>query len=329
MGNFASQFCDQIGRTPLVDLSSFVSPGGAKLYAKCEFLNPGMSLKDRIADRMIRTAIENGELEEGGTIVCASSGNTGCSVAMLGSVMGFRVIVVTSRKCSKEKLDHIKAYRAELIIAEDSEYMRVATQLARDNNYFDINQYCNPANPQAYYETLGPELWQQTDGKLSHFVMTGSTFGCISGTGKYLKEKNSQIRVILADPNGSNMHKYYFDGYKANKPDIELGAMKPFIIEGAGKSRPTDCLNCEIIDDVVQVSDQESVAMCHKLAEQQGIFAGGSSGLNVHASVQLANKLNSNDTVVTILCDNGIKYLSKIYNASYLSEHGIEMQCEN
>jgi len=320
-----SVFCNQIGNTPLVNLSDLVRPRGARLFGKCEFLNPGMSLKDRIAENMIRCAVERGELMVGGTIVCASSGNTGCSIAMLGSVQGFKVIVVTSEKCSSEKLKHIQAYHAELVVVKDSEYMQVASRLARENNYFDINQYSNPENPQAYYKTLGPELWRQTNGQITHFVMTGSTFGCISGTGKYLKEQNHSIQVVLADPIGSNMHKYYFQAYKTKNFSLEFGTMDSFIIEGAGKSKPTDCLNFNVIDDVQKVADQDSINMCHRLARHCGLLVGGSSGLNVHASLQLANKLTSNQTVVTILCDNGVKYLSKIYNSEFLLNNGITM----
>lgn len=321
-----STFCDQIGGTPLVELSNLVKPGGARLFAKCEFLNPGMSLKDRIAKRMIQDAIDNGLLKPGGTLVCASSGNTGCAIAMLGSVHGFNVIVVTSSKCSQEKLNHIRAFGAEVRIENDKEYMAIAAQLAKHNDYFDINQYCNPANPQAYYETLGPEIWQQSEAQVSHFVMTGSTFGCISGTGKYLKEKNPNIKVVLADPVGSNMYKYYFQSYRANNPALDLGDMDSFIIEGAGKSRPTKCLDWKVIDDVRKVSDQQSIAMCYQLLRHQGLFVGGSSGLNVHAAVELANTLPSTAMVVTILCDNGVKYLSKIYNSEYLIHNGITPQ---
>lgn len=325
METFASKITDRIGTTPLIDLSSLVNSGCAKLYAKCEFMNPGMSLKDRIGQQMIRSAINSNELKEGGTIVCASSGNTGCSVAMLGAALGFKVIVVTSKKCSQEKLEHIKAYGAEIIIADDSEYMAVANQLANENGYFNIDQYSNPQNPQAYYETLGPEIWQQTEGKVTHFVMTGSTFGCISGTGRFLKEQNAEIKVILADPAGSNMHKYFYQSYLAGNPDLELGAMENFIVEGAGKSKPTSCLDCRVIDAVYSTTDQESIDVCYKLANEKGLLVGGSSGLNVHAAIVLANSLGPESNVVTVLCDSGVKYLSKIYNPEFLHKNKIRL----
>lgn len=326
METLSLKITDRIGATPLIDLTSLVRKGGGKLYAKCEFMNPGMSLKDRIAQQMVKAAIQNNELRKGGTIVCASSGNTGCSIAMLGASLGFKVIVVTSKKCSKEKLEHIKAYGAEIIITEDTKYMQVANQLAETHGYFNIDQYSNPENPQAYFESLGPEIWSQTNGKISHFVMTGSTFGCITGTGRFLKEKNPNIKVVLADPSGSNMHKYYYQSYKAGNPDLELGAMKNFIVEGAGKSKPTSCLDCKVIDDVFSTTDQESVDMCYKLAKEKGLLVGGSSGLNVHAATVLANSLDPESCVVTVLCDNGVKYLSKIYNPEFLHDNNIQVE---
>ncbi|TQV77365.1 cysteine synthase family protein [Aliikangiella marina] len=318
-------YCQTIGKTPLINISNLVKPDGAKLLAKCEYANPGMSLKDRIASHMIHTAINNGQLKSGDTLVCASSGNTGCSVAMIGSMLGIKVIVVTSAKCSEEKQNHIKAYGAELMIMPDTDYMAKASELAIKHGYFDINQYSNPANPEAYYKTLGPEIWQETQGKVSHFVMTGSTFGCISGTGRYLKEQNAEIRVILADPDGSNMHDYYYKSFKENDNDFAVGAMKPFIIEGAGKSKPTPCLNFNVIDDVVKVNDQEAINMCYKLANTNGLLVGGSSGLNVHAAVEIANSLTSEHIIVTLLCDNGVKYLSKIFNSRFLTQNNIKV----
>lgn len=319
----------QVGHTPLIDLSGLVKNNGAKLFAKCEYMNPGMSLKDRIASNMINKAIIKRELKPGGTIVCASSGNTGCSVAMFGAKFGFNVIVVTSDKCSLEKLNHIKSYGAKILIVGNDEYMRVADELAEEHGHFNINQYSNPDNPEAYFETLGPEIWSETQGEITHFVMTGSTFGCITGTGRYLKSKNPAVQILLSDPEGSNMYKFFHQAFKRGRLDLDLGAMGNFIIEGAGKSKPTDCLDCNVIDDVVQVTDQESIDMCRHLAKHQGLLVGGSSGLNVHAAVQLANTLTKDNTVVTVLCDSGVKYLSKIYNDNYLQSHNILVSAED
>lgn len=315
------------GVTPLIDLSFLVPEQGASLLAKCEFMNPVMSLKDRIAKQMLNHAFSTGEIKKGSTVVCASSGNTGCSVAFLGKKMGLRIIIVTSKKCSAEKLAHIQAYGAQLIVVEDRvNYMAEADRIALEHGFFNIDQYSNPQNPQAYYHTLGPEVWKQTVGQLSHFVMTGSTFGCIVGTTRYLKEQNENIKSVLADPKNSNIHKLYYQGYKAGKPHLELGEMGDFIIEGAGKSKPPACLDFSLIDDVISVTDQQAVEMCYRLAQIKGILVGGSSGLNVYAAVSLAEKLTPKDTVVTVLCDNGVKYLSKIYNTEFLSQHNIDIK---
>jgi cysteine synthase len=315
------------GATPLLNISFLVPEDGARLMAKCEFSNPVMSLKDRIAKQMLSHAFSAGEIKKGDTVVCASSGNTGCSVAFLGKKMGLRVIIVTSKKCSAEKLAHIRTYGAQLVVVEDHvNYMTEANRIASENSFFNIDQYSNPQNPQAYYLTLGPEIWEQTHGQVSHFVMTGSTFGCISGTTRYLKEKNGNIKTVLADPKESNMHKLYYDGYKAGKTNLELGDMGDFIVEGAGKSKPTICLDFSMIDDVISVTDQQAVEMCYRLAHTKGILVGGSSGLNVHAAVSLAKKLTPQDTVVTVLCDNGVKYLSKIYNTDFLSQNNINIE---
>lgn len=316
-----NSYVQLIGQTPLIKLDTNIKNSNAKIFAKCEFLNPSKSLKDRIARHMIDKAIEYGQLNEGDTIVCASSGNTGCSVAMLGQLKGFSVIVVTSTKCSQEKLNHIKAYGAQLILKNEVDYMSFANQLALDNNYFNINQYDNPYNTEAYYDSLGPELWSQSEQAITHFVMTGSTFGCITGTAKYLKEQNPNIKVILADPVNSNIYDYYYQGY-LNNQHIEPSRRIPYVIEGAGKSRPTKCLDFSVIDDVIQVSDQDAINCCHELAKTEGLLVGGSSGLNVHAARQVA-KSNNNANIVTILCDSGLKYLTKIYDPQFLKQHNL------
>lgn len=313
---------DLIGNTPLVDLSFLVKGTSASLYAKCEFMNPGASMKDRIASHILDVAEAKGELSKGDTIVCASSGNTGCSFAMLGAIRGYSVIIVTSSKCSLEKQNHIKALDAQLIVVNKNEdYMAFGDKLAAENRYFNVNQYNNPYNPEAYYKTLGPEIWKDTDGKVTHFVMTGSTFGCISGTGKFLKQKNSKIKVVLADPIGSNIYDYYYKGYLRSDSSYQVNKGNTSMIEGAGKSKPTQCLDFSVIDEVIQVADYDAISTCHELAKREGLLLGGSSGINVFAARELARLLPKESMVVTILCDNGIKYLSKIYNRSFLVEN--------
>lgn len=299
--------------TPLLDLSDMVGGGRARLLAKAEFMNPGLSLKDRIVRRILGTAREEGSLEPGQTIVCASSGNTGCSVAAMGRALGHPVIVVTTPKCSQEKRAHVAAYGAQVIVDQD-DYMKSGQELAARHGYFDVAQYTNPRNSEAHYRTTGPEIWQQTNATVTHFVMTGSTFGCISGTSRFLKERNPDLQAILVDPEHSHV-KHYIEAHRSGgelPPEVH-SPMKSYLVEGAGKSKPTALLDLDLVDGVVSVSDSEAIAMCHRMANEKGILAGGSSGLNVAAAVELASTLPPDATVVTVLCDHGVKYLSKIY----------------
>jgi cysteine synthase len=320
-----SRFIDLIGNTPLVDLTTLLNKGSGQLYAKCEFMNPGFSLKDRMAKYILNMAETTGQLKEKDSIVCSSSGNTGCSFAMLGKVKGYSVIVVTSKECSSEKQNHIKSLNAELIVVDRDDYMEYGEKLAQENGYFNVDQYNNPYNPEAYYQTLGPEIWRDTNGKITHFVMTGSTFGCISGTGKFLKEKNPNIKIILADPLESNIYKYYYGNYLNNQCNHKVNKIHSSIIEGSGKSKPTGCLDFTVIDEVLQVSDEEAISTCHKLAKNESLLLGGSSGINVFAATIVGNRLEKEHIVVTILCDSGIKYLSKIYDRRFLSQHNINL----
>jgi len=316
-------FLDLIGKTPLIDLSGLINGVSSRLYAKCEFMNPGTSMKDRMANHILNMAEANGQLKKGDTIVCASSGNTGCSFAMLGAIKGYSIIIVTSKNCSLEKQNHIKALNAQLIVVdEDENYMDYGDKLAEENGYFNVDQYNNPYNPEAYYRTLGPEIWEDTQGEITHFVMTGSTFGCISGTGKFLKEKKPSVKVFLADPISSNIYSYYYSCYSKNSsPHVVVNTPENSIIEGAGKDQPTNCLDFSVIDEVLQVSDQDAVSACHQLSQREGVLVGGSSGINLAAAKSIANQLSEEKLVVTILCDSGIKYLSKIYNPEFLSRY--------
>lgn len=312
------RFIDLIGNTPLINLTQFVNENSAYLYAKCEFMNPGFSLKDRMASYILDVAEAQGTLKRGDVIVCSSSGNTGCSIAMLAQIRGYKAIIITSEKCSIEKRNHIQALNAKVIVVDHAIYMSYGKNFAQEHGYFDIDQYNNVYNPEAYYKTLGPEIWKDTNGKITHFVMTGSTFGCISGTGRFLKECNPNIQVILADPISSNIYEYYYKGLDANF-ESDLRSEKSSIIEGAGKASPTRCLDFSVIDKVLKVTDEEGVSMCHQLSRQEGLLVGGSSGLNVAAAKHIANRLDQSHFVVTILCDNGVKYLSKIYNKEFLT----------
>nr|VFJ90857.1 MAG: cysteine synthase A [Candidatus Kentron sp. H]VFJ91886.1 MAG: cysteine synthase A [Candidatus Kentron sp. H]VFJ98541.1 MAG: cysteine synthase A [Candidatus Kentron sp. H] len=313
------------GNIPMIDLSEFTRSENTSLYAKCEFMNPGFSMKDRIASYILDQAEEAGDLKSGDTIVCASSGNTGCSIAMQGNIRGYRVIIVTSEKCSLEKQNHIRALNAELkVVSQAEDYMAYGKDLAEDKGYFDVDQYNNAGNPEAYYHSLGPEIWEDTRGLISHFVMTGSTYGCISGTAKFLKEQNKDIQVILVDPEGSNIHDYFYNAYRTGARNYTFDPIeKPSLLEGVGKERPTGCLEPAVIDKVDKVSDQAAIEMCHRMAAEAGLMVGGSSGLNVAAAVRVTEAAEPDSVVVTILCDSGVKYLSKIYNPDYLAEQGI------
>lgn len=314
--------------TPLVDLSGLSGEGGARLVAKAEFMNPGLSLKDRIARHIIDSALADGDLAPGQTIVCASSGNTGCSVAAIGRALGHPVIVVTTPKCSAEKRAHISAYGAEVRV-EPNDYMSAGQQLARRNGWFDVAQYTNPRNPDAHFRTTGPEIWEQTKSAVTHFVMTGSTFGCFTGTSRFLKSRNPDLRAVLVDPEHSHV-RHFVEAHRSGGalPAKVREPMEPYAVEGAGKSKPTPLLDLDLVDDVIVVSDTEAITTCHRLASEKSILAGGSSGLNVAAALRLARSLPPDATVVTVLCDHGVKYLSKIYDADYLERAGIEVEAQ-
>lgn len=303
-------YSELIGNTPLIDLSYLDISNATTIYAKCEQFNPGLSLKDRMARHILNELEKRKEIKIGGTIVCASSGNTGCSVSMLCAFKGYNSIVVTNKKCSLEKRAHIRSLGAELIVVTDSEnYREVAKEIANNNGYIDLDQYNNPHNAEAYYNSLGPEIWEDTNGEITHFVMTGSTYGCISGVSKYLKEKNKNIKVILVDPPGSNIF-YYF--YKKEIP-IYTGK-KVSIIEGVGKEKPTKCLDFSVIDEVLRVDEESAVSMCRRIAKEKGMLIGGSSGLNLSGAIRVASGIKTKGSlIVTLVCDSGVKYLSKLF----------------
>jgi len=319
------RYGDLIGSTPLVDLTFLANPKveGVRVLGKCEFFNPGFSMKDRIVKNIFDKAEQNGLLSPGGTVVAASSGNTGAAVAMMAAMRGYKAVITTSPKCSEEKASSIKAYGAQLIISppgvsEDhpDSYMNMAKRLARENKgWFDVNQYDNLDNPEGHFLTLGPEIWEQTKGTVTHFVAGASTGGTISGTGKFLKSKNPNVKCVLADPVGSIFYEY-FQSKKLTQP-------VKFLVEGVGKGSIPGCMDFKKIDDVVRVTDEQSFRMCHEMAKKEGLMVGGSAGLNTWAAVKLANELEEPGVIVTVLCDLGIKYLSKVYSENWLKENDI------
>ena len=321
-GKFSQQ---NIGNTSLIDMSHLSQNQNVNILAKCEFQNPSMSIKDRIVEHIINKAEIEGKLLPRGTIIAASSGNTGASVAMHAAMRGYHCKIYTNTQTSKEKCDAITAYGAELEISPDGvphdspvHYMNAATIAAEENpTYFNVDQYSNMNNPDAYYCTLGPEIWKQTKGTITHFVAGASTGGTISGTMKYLKEQNCKVQGILADPIGSVFYEYFKTGTH--------GKVKKFLVEGVGKDSVPKVLDISLVNNVIQIPDQDTFDMCRNVSKSEGFLMGGSSGLNLAASVALSGTID-NGVIVTVLCDSGIKYLSKIYNDDYLKENNITVQ---
>jgi cysteine synthase len=320
------RYGDLIGNTPLLDLTHLASPqvDGVRVLAKAEFMNPGFSIKDRIASHILSEAEKEGVLKPGGTVVAASSGNTGAATAMICAMRGYKAVIITSAKCSQEKRDAITAYGAELLVqpcvpsSDPRNYMNVArTYLEEHPDAFDMDQYDNPRNPRAYILSLGPEIMEQTGGKVTHFVAAGSTGGTISGTGRYLKSVKPDVQVVLSDPIGSIFYQYFRNG--------EVGRAEPFLVEGVGKGNIPKALNMGVVDQSIRVTDGDAFSMCHYLAHTEGIMAGGSAGLNVFAALQLANSVTEPATIVTVMPDGGLKYLSKVYSHEWLAAHGVTL----
>lgn len=310
-----------IGNTAMVDLSSLSANPQVKILGKCEFANPSGSIKDRIADHILNVAEQSGKLKPGGTVVAATSGNTGASVAMIAAMKGYHYIVITNEKTSKEKCDAMRAYGGEVIVAPSGvpadhpdHYQNMAVTLCKENaDYFDVDQYDNPNNPEAYYRTLGPEIWMQTKAKVTHFVAGGSTGGTISGTGRFLKDMNPKIHVMLPDPVGS----VFWDFWAKQMAEKELKA-KSYQCEGVGKDSIPGAIDFNVVDDMMQVTDKQSFTMCRRLAQKEGMLVGGSAGLNLHAAVELSKTAKPGSVIVAILADNGVKYLTKIYNEDWI-----------
>jgi len=312
---------DLIGNTPLVDITAVCKPKNPNtvVLGKVEFFNPGYSMKDRIMKNIFDKAEAEGKLEPGMTVVAASSGNTGCSVAMMCAIRGYEAVVITNEKCSEEKKAAIRAYGAELLISKPGQcYMQMETDLAEANpTWFSVDQYNNLDNPNGHYKSSGPEIYAQTAGEVTHFVAAGSTGGTISGIGSFLKERNPDVAVVLADPTGSVFKNYYKTG--------ELEAPVPFLVEGVGKDNIPGAMDFGVVDAVVDVDDKAALRMCATIARKTGLCVGGSSGLNVEACARIAENSDEPLTIVTMLCDSGVKYLSKIFNDDWLREHDIEL----
>jgi cystathionine beta-synthase len=313
---------EAIGRTPLVRLNRIAQGLRPQIYVKADYINPGGSVKDRIGVTMIDDAEKRGLLKPGGTVIEGTSGNTGMGLALVAAVRGYKMVFTITDKQSKEKVDLLKALGAEVIVCptavepeDPRSYYSVAKKLAREiPNSFYPNQYDNPMNPEAHYRTTGPEIWEDSEGKITHFVCGMGTGGTISGVGKYLKEKNPQIKIIGVDPYGS----LYYDFVKRG----ETIKAKTYVVEGIGEDFFPTTMNLKILDDVLQVNDEECFVVARRLVKQEGIFTGGSGGGCISATLRLAAQLGAKDYVVAFLPDTGMRYLSKVYNDEWMRERG-------
>ncbi len=311
---YVESILDLVGNTPLVRLHKVTEGLRPLVLAKLEQLNPGGSVKDRIGLSMLEDAEGRGLLRPGGTIVEPTSGNTGHGLAMAAAIKGYKMIFVMPDKMSAEKISLLRAYGAEVVICptnverESSQsYYSVADRLTREvPGAFQPNQYFNPRNPEAHYRTTGPEIWRQTDGRITTFVAGVGTGGTITGVGKYLKEQNPAVRVIGADPEGS----------------IYSGEIAPYKVEGVGEDFWPGTFDRELVDEFIQVTDRESFVAARKLARQEGILVGGSAGLALHAAIQVAVDSKPDDVIVVLLPDTGRNYLSKFFSDEWMRQNG-------
>ena len=315
---------ETIGWTPLIRLNSVTRGIRTPVYAKAEFFNPGGSIKDRIALPMIEKAEREGRLKPGGTIVEGTSGNTGVALAIAAVLRGYKCIFTMPDKMSQEKVRLLKAFGAEVIITPTAvppdhpdSYVMMAKRIAKETpNAILADQFYNQANPQAHYESTGPELWEQSEGKITHFVAAAGTGGTITGVGRYLKEKNPNIKIIGGDPVGSILADYWKSGGKNLREGV------PYKIEGIGQDKLPGTLDMSVLDDYETVGDKEAFAMARRLTREEGLFVGGSSGLIAQVALRVAREVNDPDAfVVTVLCDTGERYLSKLYNEEWMREN--------
>jgi cystathionine beta-synthase len=312
---------EAIGNTPLVRLNRVMADCRAQVYVKCDYLNPGGSVKDRVGVAMIDEAERQGLLRPGGTIVEGTSGNTGMGLALVAAVRGYKAIFTMSDKQSKEKVDALKALGAEVIVCptavppdDPRSYHSVVDKLSLEIPHaHHPNQYQNPANPAVHYQTTGPEIWEETEGKITHFACGMGTGGTITGVGRFLKEKNPDIRIIGIDPAGSILYDFFHTG--------KVGKAETYKVEGIGEDFFPRTLDFSVIDDVVRVTDKESFLCARRLARLEGIFAGGSGGSALAGALKVAPTLSEKDCMVVFIPDSGSRYLSKLYNNEWMKDN--------
>ncbi len=315
---FKNNILETIGNTPLIKLNKITKGLKPQIFAKLESSNPGGSVKDRIGFAMIEDAEKKGELKPGGTIIEATSGNTGIGLALTAAVKGYKTIFVVTDKVSSEKINYLSALGGEVIVVSNAVepdspeyYVNVAKRIHKETpNSIFAYQYSNPSNPEVHYRTTGPEIWRQTEGKITHLISSIGTGGTISGTGRFLKEKNPDIKVIGADPLGSIFRTYKETG--------EIIKGTPYLVEGIGQDCLPENVHFQYIDKIINISDKESFAAARRLTKEEGIFCGGSTGTILHVTLEIAKDLSEEDVIVFFVCDTGERYLSKVHNVEWL-----------
>ncbi|MEB3831409.1 cysteine synthase A [Phormidium sp. CCY1219] len=318
-------FVGTVGNTPLIRLNSFSEQTGCEILGKAEFLNPGGSVKDRAALYIIQDAEEKGLLKPGGTVVEGTAGNTGIGLTHICNAKGYKCLIIIPETQSREKIDTLRTLGAEVRpvpavpYRNPNNYVKVSGRLAEEmDNAIWANQFDNVANRRAHYETTGPEIWRQTDGKIDAWVSATGTGGTYAGVSMFLKQKNTEVKCVVADPMGSGLYSYVKTG--------EINVEGSSITEGIGNSRITKNMEGAPIDDAIRVDDKEAVRVVYQLLEKDGLFMGGSVGINVGAAVALAKELGSGHTIVTVLCDSGQRYQSKLFNSEFLQSKGLLLQ---
>jgi len=320
--NVFNNILEAIGNTPLVKLNKVVGDNAADIFVKCEFMNPTGSIKDRMAVHIIEQAEQTGKLKPGGTIVENTSGNTGLALAMIAAVKGYKAILTMPDKMSTEKINMLKAFGAEVVVTptdvhgdSPEHYVNVAKRIAKETtNAFYVNQYHSKDNAEAHYRFTGHEIWEQTNGNFDYFVAGTGTGGTISGVGRFMKEKNTDVKIIGVDPHGSIHHDYFYTK--------KLGTPHVYKVEGIGEDILCQALDFSVIDEMRQTNDQQAFSMARRLIREEGLLCGGSSGAIVHTAVQLAKEVGPGKTIVTLLTDSGNRYISKFLSDEWMKKYG-------